>query len=103
MTPTDIQNALSAGLRVVKFFPALQAGGLPMLNALAAPHASLGLRFIPTGGVTLETVASWLEQKSVLAVGGTWIATKDMIASGAWDAIRRNAAAASDVVARLRP
>ena len=56
MTPTDIESALVAGVSVLKFFPAGAAGGVPMLSSLAAPTLSWALRFVPTGGVTLENV-----------------------------------------------
>jgi 2-dehydro-3-deoxyphosphogluconate aldolase / (4S)-4-hydroxy-2-oxoglutarate aldolase len=87
MTPTDIETALDAGASVLKFFPAEAAGGLKMLKSLSAPYAHLGVRFIPTGGVSLENVKDYLSTSSVLAVGGTWLATKDDIAHGRWEKI----------------
>jgi len=102
MTPSEIQGALAAGAPIMKFFPAEQAGGLPMLNALAAPFALAGVRFIPTGGIKLENLKTWLASETVLAVGGTWIASRDAIKKGDWDSIRKNAAAARAVVSGLR-
>lgn len=90
MTPTDIEAALEAGASVVKFFPAGAAGGVKMLSALAAPYAHLGVRFIPTGGVTLDNVRDYLAVRAVLAVGGTWLASRDDINAGRWDAIAEN-------------
>jgi 2-dehydro-3-deoxyphosphogluconate aldolase/(4S)-4-hydroxy-2-oxoglutarate aldolase len=87
MTPTEIEAALTAGVKVMKFFPAGAAGGLKMLSSLAAPYAHLGVRFIPTGGVTLENMMDYLREPAVLAVGGTWLATKDDIATRRWDKI----------------
>jgi 2-dehydro-3-deoxyphosphogluconate aldolase/(4S)-4-hydroxy-2-oxoglutarate aldolase len=87
MTPTDIEAALDAGLQVFKFFPAEAAGGVKMLKSLTAPYAHLGVRFIPTGGVSLSNVQDYLNTPEVLAVGGTWLATKGDIAAGQWDKI----------------
>lgn len=94
MTPSDIEAALSLGVKVLKFFPAGAAGGVNMLKSLAAPYAHLGVKFIPTGGVNQANLKDYLEQKSVLAVGGTWIATREDIAAGRWDVIRDNCRAA---------
>jgi 2-dehydro-3-deoxyphosphogluconate aldolase/(4S)-4-hydroxy-2-oxoglutarate aldolase len=90
MTPSDIEAALDAGVNVLKFFPAGAAGGVKMLKSLAAPYAHLGLRFIPTGGVSLDNVMDYLNEKSVLAAGGTWLAKKDDIAEGRWEKISDN-------------
>ncbi|MFU8781098.1 MAG: 2-dehydro-3-deoxyphosphogluconate aldolase, partial [Kiritimatiellia bacterium] len=82
---TSLQAALDAGVRVLKFFPAGAAGGIKMLTSLSAPYAHLGVRFIPTGGISLGNVRDYLREKSVLAVGGTWLATREDIAAGRWE------------------
>ncbi len=102
MTPTDIEAALSLGVKVLKFFPAGAAGGIKMLQSLAAPYAHMGVKFVPTGGVSPSNLNEYLEQKSVLAVGGTWIASKDDIAARRWDVIRENCRNAVAVVRDLR-
>ena len=102
MTPSDVQAALRAGCGMVKFFPAVAAGGAAMLKSIAAPYAHTGLGFNPTGGVTLETLGDWLSIPEVRAVGGTWIATRADIAAGNWDRIAANARAAVAAVARIR-
>ena len=84
MTPTDVEAALEAGASVMKFFPAGAAGGVKMLSSLSAPYGHLGVRFIPTGGVSLENIREYLSVKTVVAVGGTWLATKEDIATGSW-------------------
>ena len=99
MTPSDLQVALRAGVGMVKFFPAMPAGGPKMLKAIAAPYSHTGIGFNPTGGVTMDNLADWLALPEVRAVGGTWIATKADIAAGNWAAITQNARAA---VARVR-
>ena len=90
MTPTEIEAALDAGVRVMKFFPAEAAGGIKLLSSLAAPYAHLGVRFIPTGGINLDNAQEYLREKSVLGLGGTWLATKDDISAGRWDKISEN-------------
>jgi len=102
MTPTDIQAALKAGCRLVKFFPAMAAGGPNMLKNIAAPYAHTGLGFNPTGGVNLDNLGDWLAIPEVRAVGGTWIATKADIAAGRWEKIAANAREAVGRVKALR-
>lgn len=99
MTPSDLTGAARRGVRLAKFFPAGPAGGPSMLDAISAPFAHLGIRFIPTGGVSEDTMADWLKLKSVAAVGGTWIARKDDIGEWRWKEISDKARRA---VARAR-
>lgn len=102
MTPSDLQIALAAGCQMVKFFPAMPAGGPNMLKNISAPYAHTGIGFNPTGGVTLNNLPEWLALPQVRAVGGTWIAPRDDIAEGNWDKIRDNAAQAVARVADIR-
>lgn len=99
MTPSDLQLALRHGCPMVKFFPAMPAGGPSMLKNIAAPYAHTGIGFNPTGGVTLDNLADWLAVPQVRAVGGTWIATRADIAAGNWAQITRNA---TEAVARVK-
>jgi 2-dehydro-3-deoxyphosphogluconate aldolase / (4S)-4-hydroxy-2-oxoglutarate aldolase len=94
-TPTDIQAALELGVDVVKFFPADVNGGVPAIKAFAAPFA--GVKFVPTGGVSMQNLASYLEHPSVLAVGGSWMVARHAIASQDWDGIAASVAAAVTV------
>jgi 2-dehydro-3-deoxyphosphogluconate aldolase/(4S)-4-hydroxy-2-oxoglutarate aldolase len=102
MTPSDIEAALALGLRVLKFFPAGDAGGPRMLNTLSGPYGHTGVRFIPTGGVTPENLKEYLQVKTVLAVGGTWIAKREEIAAGNWERIRDNCRRAVELVRQIR-
>lgn len=102
MTPTDLQLALKMGCAIVKFFPAMPAGGPKMLRAIAGPYAHTGIGFNPTGGVTLDNLADWLTMPQVCAVGGTWIASQADIAAGNWSAITQNARQAVARVAEIR-
>ena len=91
MTPSELGAAIRLGSQILKFFPAGTAGGPAALEAISTPFAHLGPRFIPTGGVTEENMPSWLEVKTVLAVGGTWIARAADIRHERWADITRNA------------
>lgn len=73
-TPSELEAAYEAGCPFLKFFPAEQLGGITMLKSMAAPYMHLGIKFMPTGGVTRENAAEYLAFKAVAAVGGTWLA-----------------------------
>lgn len=87
MTPSDIQEAYKAGCDRLKFFPAGAAGGPKLLKAMSAPYGNLGIKFCPTGGVSLDNMLDYLSMKEVFAIGGSWLATKDQIANKDWSAI----------------
>lgn len=76
-TPSEIEQAYELGCRFFKFFPAEQAGGIKMLKAISAPYKHLGIKFMPTGGVTIDNVAEWLSVDVVAAAGGTWLNKAD--------------------------
>ena len=84
-TPTDIEMALDHGLKVVKFFPAEAVGGIKTLKAVAAPYGMM--RFIPTGGIGPENLGDYLKFPKVLACGGSWMVTKELIAAKQFDRI----------------
>ena len=86
-TPTEIAAAVSMGLGVLKFFPAEPMGGLPFLQAVAAPFN--GVQFIPTGGLTAGHLPAYLGFRRVVACGGSWMAPQAWIADGQFDRIRR--------------
>ena len=99
-TPTDIETALSRGLRVVKFFPAEPIGGLPYLKAIAAPYSDID--FIPTGGVNASNLASYLAFKRVIACGGSWMAPAEWIAQQRFDRITEESRVASAIARASR-
>lgn len=78
-TPTDLEAALDHGVTLVKFFPAEALGGLNMLKAMSAPFGMF--RFVPTGGITPQNVAEYLRFPKIVACGGSWIATKELLAA----------------------
>ena len=90
MTPTDVETALSLGVNLLKFFPAEAAGGIKMLKSLTAPYGHTGVKFMPTGGINMSNINSYLQIKEVIVVGGTWVATKEDISDGKWEKIKKN-------------
>ena len=86
-TPTDIERALELDCQVLKFFPAEASGGVKMIKSLYGPYRHRGIRFIPTGGVGAGNLAEYLAEPGVLAVGGTWMVSKDLLDARAWDEI----------------
>lgn len=102
MTPSDLTLAVAQGCRLMKFFPAVPAGGPNMVKNINAPFAHLGLKFIPTGGVSLDTIGDWLALPEIAAVGGTWIARTEDIRNGDWSGITARARAAVARVKEIR-
>jgi 2-dehydro-3-deoxyphosphogluconate aldolase/(4S)-4-hydroxy-2-oxoglutarate aldolase len=102
VTPSEIEQGLSLGVNVLKFFPSEASGGTAMIKAVSAPYAHLGVKFIPTGGVNIKNLEEYLALPQVLSVGGTWIAKKDAIAAGSWEEIKNNALEVTAVVRRVR-
>lgn len=101
-TPTDIELAIEQGCRVLKFFPSEPCGGLTYLRTIAAPFAHLGVKYIPLGGVSAANAEQYLREPSVLALGGSWLAPRDVIQRKDWQTITANAAEASAIVKRVR-
>ena len=91
-TPTDIGMALAAGVDVLKFFPAEAYGGLATLKALSGPFPQV--KFIPTGGINEQNLASYLAHPKVLACGGSWMVEKSLLAAGNWAEVRARVAGA---------
>lgn len=91
MTPTDVQAALKADCRHLKFFPAEAAGGLSLLKSLIAPFKSTGVRFCPTGGIKPANMEEYLALPQVFAIGGTWLATPRQIQEKDWQTITEQA------------
>jgi 2-dehydro-3-deoxyphosphogluconate aldolase/(4S)-4-hydroxy-2-oxoglutarate aldolase len=93
MTPSEVMAAREAGFRQLKLFPAVPAGGVGMLNAIAGPLPDM--MFCPTGGISQETAAQFLACKNVACVGGSWLTPKDALQAGDWTRITALARAAS--------
>lgn len=87
MTPGEVMRAREHGFLLQKLFPAVQAGGVALLRALAAPLPDV--RFCPTGGLTPDNLASFLGQPNVAMAGGSWLTPADAVAAGDWHRITR--------------
>lgn len=92
-TGSEVMQANADGYFFLKFFPAMQAGGIPMLKALAGPFTDVV--FCPTGGITLETAPQFLALPNVKVCGGSWLTPADAVASKDWARITRLAREAS--------
>jgi 2-dehydro-3-deoxyphosphogluconate aldolase/(4S)-4-hydroxy-2-oxoglutarate aldolase len=92
-TASDLIACVTRGYDLVKFFPAVPAGGLATLNALGGPFPNV--RFCPTGGIGEADAAQWLAHPRVVAVGGSWVAPASDIKAGAWSKIEARARAAA--------
>lgn len=86
ITPSEVAQAVKRGLRVVKFFPAEQFGGIATIKALSAPY--VGLKFMPTGGISAKNLKEYLACKPIVACGGSWMVKKDLIEAGEFDKIK---------------
>ena len=100
VTPTEMIHAINLGLNILKFFPAETVGGLKAIKAMSDPFPQL--RFIPTGGIRLANLTEYLQMEKIYAIGGSWMAKRQMIAEGKFDEITRLAKEASGIVKNIR-
>jgi len=94
-TPSEVLSGIGQSLDVLKWFPAETLGGINALRAISAPFPRT--RFIPTGGITQENAAQYLQEKSVLAVGGSWMFPKSAMSEKNLPEIARVAALAAEL------
>lgn len=85
ITPTEMQQAMSLGLELVKFFPAEKAGGAGMLKAFNAVYPNV--KIMPTGGINLDNLEAYTALANVYAVGGSWVCTASDISEGKYTEI----------------
>ncbi len=97
-TPSEIEGAVELGCRLLKYFPAETMGGVKHLNSMVAPYKHLGLSFIPLGGLNLNNELTYMNESLVAAIGGSWIAKADLIASKNWEQITKNALEAKQLL-----
>ena len=100
VTPTEIMKAISLGLKVVKFFPADVYGGIKAIKALSAPFGQV--KFLPTGGVSEANLNEFAANKSVIAVGGSWVCKKDDILNHYWEKITKLSGNAVRIIKETR-
>ena len=101
-TPSEIQLALKYELNLLKFFPAEYSGGLDYLKSIAAPFIQNDLKFIPLGGININTAKKYLHSNLVAAIGGSWIANSSLIVDGNWKEIEKRANEIHKLVAKVR-
>lgn len=100
ITPSEVAQAVKRGLKIVKFFPAEQFGGVATLKALAAPY--VGLKFMPTGGVNAKNLESYLSFDKIIACGGSWMVNGQLVKEGKFDEIKALTEEAVRLVADIR-
>lgn len=98
-TATELMRALDLGVEIVKLFPAGIIGGPSAVRDLSAPFPSV--RFVPTGGVDRVNLVDYLSLPSVIAVGGSWMVARDLIANARFDEIRQLAAEAASLASEV--
>ena len=99
-TPSEVEQAIEHGLEVVKFFPAEPAGGLPMIKAMAAPYTKM--MFMPTGGISPKNVRDYLGFKKIIACGGSWMVSGDLVKAGDFAKITELSKEAVAIVKEVR-
>ncbi len=100
ITPSEVAQAVKRGLKVVKFFPAEQFGGVATIKAMAAPY--VGLKFMPTGGVNAKNLENYLSCDKIVACGGSWMVKGDLVKAGKFDEIKALTEEAVKLAAQIR-
>lgn len=95
-TASELMAALAQGFDTVKFFPAMPAGGIAAIRGLAGPFPQA--RFCPTGGIDELNFSAWLAEPNVVAIGGSWLASRDAIRDGDWTTITNTARRAVQMI-----
>jgi 2-dehydro-3-deoxyphosphogluconate aldolase/(4S)-4-hydroxy-2-oxoglutarate aldolase len=101
-TPSELEKAVSLGCKEIKFFPAEAMGGLKYLKSFAAPYKHLGLRYVPLGGLNAGNMSDYLKEPLVLALGGSWIAKRELIQQKDFKSITNNAIEARKIADQCR-
>lgn len=100
VTPSEVAQGVKRGLKVLKFFPAEQYGGVSTIKAISAAY--VGIKFMPTGGVSLKNLKDYLSCDKIFACGGSWMVKGDMIEAGAFDKITEMTREAVSLVKEIR-
>lgn len=100
VTPSEVMLALSLGVEVVKFFPSEAMGGMKTIKAISDPFPKL--RLVPTGGIGQDQLETYLQSDRILAVGGSWMAKRNLITNGRFDEITHMTLSATRLVADIR-
>lgn len=102
MTPSEIERASEMNFRILKFFPAAELDGVRFLGALEDVYEQLEVRFVPMGGVSLSNMKDYLQLKNVIAIGGSWLASKKLIVKNQFKKIREQVKEAIEETQDLR-
>ena len=100
ITPTEVTMAVKKGLKVVKFFPASQFGGLKTIKALSAPFGMV--KFMPTGGIDASNLSEYLSSDKIVACGGSWMVKGDLVKAKEFDKIEALTKEAVELVKKIR-
>ena len=100
VTPGEIECALSYGLEVLKFFPAEAFGGLKTIKALSAPFSMV--KFMPTGGISLDNLASYIAHPSIIACGGSYMVTAKLLEENRWEEITALCRKSVEIIQEVR-
>ena len=100
ITPSEATKAVKRGLKIVKFFPAEQFGGVATIKALAAPFTTL--KFMPTGGINAKNIRDYLTNSKIIAFGGSWMVKGDLVKAGDFAKIKELVKEAVDLVMEIR-
>ena len=99
-TAGEIEQAMSFGLEIVKFFPAEAAGGLKFIKAISAPYPNI--KFMPTGGINAQNIAEYAAFSKVIACGGSWMVSKELISSKDFKKIEEQSSIALQIIKEAR-
>lgn len=100
ITPSEVAQAIKRGLKVIKFFPAAQFGGVDTIKALAAPYTSI--QFMPTGGINAKNLKDYLSCDKILCCGGSWMVKADLVNAKEFDKICELTKEAAELVKKIR-
>jgi 2-dehydro-3-deoxyphosphogluconate aldolase/(4S)-4-hydroxy-2-oxoglutarate aldolase len=95
-TPSEVQMAAEAGLNILKFFPAEQAGGLKMLMMFRALYQDI--RFMPTGGINPDNLLDYLKLDNIICCGGTWLCPEQLMVEDRWEEIAARLSEARNLI-----
>lgn len=100
VTPSEVAQGVKRGLKVLKFFPAEQFGGVATIKAMTAAY--VGIKIMPTGGINPKNVREYLACDKIFACGGSWMVKGDMIKAGEFDKIEAMTKEAVEIVKEVR-
>ena len=101
VTAAEVEQCLSYGYKYIKFFPASVFGGVEWLKAMAPVYSHIGIKFMPLGGVKLESVKEYLSEKNVFACGGSWLCPRAVLEKRDWKELRKRFSEAALILKSL--